>query len=70
MPEEGVPLTPDEDVLSIDEIVSLAKVFVVSAIRAPPHFTSCTLCHPSTLSRLHSVARVLRFDTTQEMSQL
>jgi hypothetical protein len=35
MPEEGVPLTPDEDVLSIDEIVSLAKVFVVSAIRCP-----------------------------------
>lgn len=30
MPEEGVPLTPTDELLTLDEIVALARVFVVS----------------------------------------
>lgn len=37
MPEEGVPLTPTDELLTLDEIVSLARVFVVSEAHTHCH---------------------------------
>lgn len=43
MPEEGVTLTPDDTLMSLDEVVQLASVFVVSSSSPPLH---TTLPHP------------------------
>lgn len=33
MPEEGVPLTPKEQLLTTDEVISLSKLFVNEGVR-------------------------------------